>query len=205
MLIIVMRKALIIFVRHPELGKVKTRLAHAIGNEQALKVYCQLLQHTHDITTKLDCDKYVYYVDNIRHDDLWENDLFNKRVQEGETLGDRMLVAFFELFHQGYSAVAIIGSDCPGLTDQFIDEAFKKLASTDVVIGPSADGGYYLLGLRQLLPSLFSNKQWSSGSVLSDTIKDTIYLQKSCTFLPELYDIDTVEDLRRYEQAQQSI
>ena len=195
-----MKKAIIIFVRNPELGKVKTRLANEVGDEQALQVYKELLQHTHKITSDLDCAKFVYYADSIAENDLWESSLFGKKVQEGESLGDRMMLAFFELFQQGYSKIVIIGSDCPELTGFIIEDAFDKLDSSDVVIGPSSDGGYYLLGLTQLVPELFKNKQWSTNTVLADTIQDTVSLRKSCSFLTELSDIDTAEDLHLYQQ-----
>jgi uncharacterized protein len=195
-----MKKAIIIFVRNPQLGKVKTRLAKEIGDEQTLQVYTGLLQHTHDITSDLDCDKFVYYDDYINDNDLWESENFEKRLQDGDSLGKRMIVAFFELFQQGYSKIVIIGSDCPELTTFVIEDAFDKMDTTDVVIGPSSDGGYYLLGLTQLIPELFKNKQWSTDTVLADTIKDTVNLRKSCSFLTELSDIDTADDLRRYQQ-----
>ena len=189
-----MKKAIIIFVRNPELGKVKTRLAKEIGDKQTLKVYKELLQHTHNITYDLICDRFVYYADYINNNDLWENENFKKKLQEGETLGNRMIVAFFELFQLGYNSVVIIGSDCPELTPLVIRDAFDQLDKTDVVIGPASDGGYYLLGLTHLIPELFNNKQWTTNSVLADTIKDTINLKKSCSFLSELSDIDTAED-----------
>ena len=196
-----MKKAIIIFVRNPELGKVKTRLAKEIGDEETLKVYQDLLQHTHDITCRLDCNRFVYYADYVTENDLWNNKMFVKKLQAGDQLGKRMELAFFELFEQDYSKVVIIGSDCPELTTSFIKEAFEKLDNNDVVIGPSSDGGYYLLGLKKLIPELFNDKQWSTGSVLSDTILDTVRLRKECSFLPELSDIDTAEDLFRYQQT----
>lgn len=195
-----MRKAIIIFVRNPELGKVKTRLAKEIGDEQALQVYTELLHHTHDIAIDLDCDRFVYYADYINDHDVWSNEYFEKRLQNGDSLGNRMMAAFFELFQQEYSRVVIIGSDCPELTTFVVEDAFDKLDTTDVAIGPSSDGGYYLLGLTQLIPELFKNKQWSTDTVLADTIKDTISLKKSCSFLTELSDIDTADDLYRYQQ-----
>lgn len=195
-----MKKAIIIFVRNPELGKVKTRLAKEIGDKQTLKVYKELLQHTHNITYDLICDRFVYYADYINNNDLWENENFKKKLQEGETLGNRMIVAFFELFQLGYNSVVIIGSDCPELTPLVIRDAFDQLDKTDVVIGPASDGGYYLLGLTHLIPELFNNKQWSTNSVLADTIKDTINLKKSCSFLSELSDIDTAEDFYRHQE-----
>jgi uncharacterized protein len=195
-----MRKAIIIFVRNPELGKVKTRLAKEIGDEEALKVYTELLKHTHDIAIDLDCDRFIYYADYINDHDVWGNEYFEKRLQNGDSLGNRMMAAFFELFQQGYSRVVVIGSDCPELTTFIVEDAFDKLDTTDVVIGPSSDGGYYLLGLTELIPELFKNKQWSTNTVLADTIKDTVDLRKSCSFLTELSDIDTADDLHRYQQ-----
>lgn len=195
-----MKKAIIIFVRNPELGKVKTRLANEIGDEQALQIYIELLQHTHDVTVDLDCDRFVYYADYINQQDQWESGKFKRRLQEGDNLGNRMMVAFFELFQQGYSKVVIVGSDCPELTTFIIQEAFDKLDTTDVVIGPSTDGGYYLLGLKQLIPELFKNKRWSTDTVLANTIKDTVKLRKTCSFLKEMSDIDTADDFRRYQQ-----
>lgn len=199
-----MRNALIIFVRNPELGKVKTRLAGKIGDVKALQVYTELLQHTHGMASELGCDKFVYYADYINEDDLWENGVFQKRLQEGTLLGDRMMLAFFDLFQSGYSKLVIIGSDCPELSAPVINQAFEKLDQSEIVIGPSSDGGYYLLALTHFIPELFKNKSWGTDSVLKDTIKDTIRLKKQCSFLPELSDIDTADDLQRYYQLPKS-
>jgi rSAM/selenodomain-associated transferase 1 len=197
-----MKKAMIIFVRNPELGKVKTRLAREIGDERALRIYHELLQHTHAVTADLDYDKFVYYADRIGENDVWDKGGFEKRLQEGEQLGDRMLLAFFDLFQQGYKSVLIIGSDCPELTSFIIEDAFDQLRSGDVVIGPSTDGGYYLLGMNRLFPVFFKEKQWSTSTVLADTIRDTVQLKLTCSFLTELSDIDTADDLRRYQELQ---
>lgn len=195
-----MKIAIIIFVRNPELGKVKTRLAKDIGDEQALNVYKELLLHTHDITRGFAGDRFVYYADSVTEIDLWENSLYQKKLQEGEELGDRMMLAFFDLFQQGYSKLVIIGSDCPELSASIIEETFVRLDDADVVIGPSSDGGYYLLGMKTLIPELFKNKQWSTDTVLADTIKNTVTLKKECSFLPELSDIDTAGDLYRFQE-----
>ncbi len=195
-----MKNAIIIFVRNPELGKVKTRLARQIGDDLTLQVYNELLLHTRDTTCNLDCDKFLFYSENIEDNDIWEKERFEKKLQEGDNLGDRMMLAFFELFQQGYSKVVIIGSDCPELTSFIIEDAFDKLHSHDVVIGPSTDGGYYLLGLTHLLPDLFKDKEWSTDKVLAETIKDVVRLKRSSYFLTELSDIDTAEDLHRFQQ-----
>ncbi len=193
-----MENAIIIFVRHPESGKVKTRLAKSIGDEKALEVYQELLLHTHDISVNLNCDKFIYYADTICKNDIWENNLYIKKLQAGETLGERMRQAFLDLFLQGYSKIVIVGSDCPALTSEIIEEAFNKLDSDDVVIGPAKDGGYYLLGMSDFLPKLFENKEWSTDQVFIETIKDLERGNKKYSILVELSDIDTGEDYNNY-------
>ncbi len=195
-----MKKAIIIFVRHPELGKVKTRLAMDIGDAAALKVYVKLLHHTHDITYSLNCDKYVFYVDEIIENDLWDNSNYYKMPQARADLGGRMQQAFESLFLMGYTKVIIIGSDCPGLTNNHIEMAFEKLEKdADVVVGPAEDGGYYLLGLTQPFSQLFNNKNWSTNSVLADTIVDIGKSSKRYSLLQVLCDVDNGSDLARYQ------
>lgn len=194
-----MKEAIIIFVRNPELGKVKTRLAKEIGDELALQVYIKLLQHTHNCVSAMDCDRFVYYVDEITMNDLWENNLYHKKVQQGNNLGERMMLAFSQLFQQGYSKIIIIGTDCPGLTIHILKDAFKKLNETDIAIGPSTDGGYYLLGMKIVHPQLFQDIQWSTDTVLKVTQKIILSINKSATLLPELTDIDEAKDLEQFD------
>jgi hypothetical protein len=187
--------ALIIFTRNPILGKVKTRLAKTIGNEKALKVYQDLLFHTMAVTANLDCDKYIFYDRHIENNDLWSNISYKKKIQVGVNLGARMQNAFTELFNLGYKNCIIIGSDLFDLQDKHIIEAFDKLENADAIIGPAEDGGYYLLGLKKMIPTLFINKNWGSNSVLEDTLKDLA--THSFNFLEKLNDIDTIEDLKK--------
>ena len=188
-----MKNALIIFVRNLVLGKVKTRLAADIGNEKALQVYEHLLEHTHSITKNLAVTKLVYYADDINEDDLWNG--FEKRLQQGNDLGERMQDTFKHLFNEGYSKVCIIGSDCYELNNNIIETAFEKLDNADVVIGPVMDGGYYLLGCNKLIPEFFINKAWSTETVFADTLKDASALKLSIQQLPVLNDIDDEKDL----------
>lgn len=190
-----MKNAIILFVRHPKIGKVKTRLAKDIGDVQALKVYKELLAHTHTVTNDLACDKFVFYADSIITDDIWEKESYVKCVQVGGTLGERMKNAFSGLFSIGYHKVIIIGSDCPGLTPIVVNSAFKFLDTADVVIGPATDGGYYLLALNYMIAPVFENKKWSTDTVLTDTLADLQTLGVSYLFTPVLQDIDTKEDL----------
>ena len=187
--------ALIIFTRNPELGKVKSRLAKTIGTEKALEVYRDLLFHTMTVTQKLDCDKYVFYDQNIESNDIWPNDLFEKKNQFGIDLGAKMQNAFQELFDLGYKNCVIVGSDLFDLQAEHINEAFTKLESNDLVIGPAVDGGYYLLGLKKIIPAVFTNKNWGTKTVLEDTLKDIATC--SLVFLEILNDIDTFEDLEK--------
>jgi uncharacterized protein len=187
--------ALIIFIRNPELGKVKTRLAKTIGNEKALEVYNELLFHTMDQTQNLDCDKFVFYDEKIESNDLWSETLYEKRIQFGFHLGAKMQNAFQTLFDLGYQNCILIGSDLFDLQANHINEAFHKLESNNVIIGPAEDGGYYLLGLKKMIFSIFKNKDWGTSSVLSDTLKDL--KNYKIDFLKTLNDIDTFEDLEK--------
>jgi len=189
------QKLLLLFVRNPELGKVKTRLAAAIGPEKALQVYHCLLQHTREVTQGLPVQKLVYYSDRIDDNDLWPNGQYQKRVQPAGDLGKKMEAAFAAAFVEGYTSVVIIGSDCLQLTQEVVLQAYIALEKNDVVIGPALDGGYYLLGMNHLYPELFRNKHWSTSRVFPDTVQDIQHLQLTYALLPRLSDVDYVEDL----------
>lgn len=188
-------KAIIIFIKNPEAGKVKTRLADDIGTEKALMIYERLLAHTRNITQGINADKYLYYADYINDNDDWDNTLYHKRVQKGDDLGERMLHAFHEVFSYGHQHVIIIGSDCLEITQDIIESALNHLAQNDVVIGPSLDGGYYALGKKELIPEIFQNKTWSTDTVYNDTIKDIATAGLKYRNLPILTDIDTIKDV----------
>ena len=181
----------------PEPGKVKTRLAADIGDQQALEVYHRLLNHTHEITQALPQDKIVYYTPHIPAEDVWEPDQFQKALQVEGDLGARMQQAFEQGFARGYTRICIIGTDCYDLTTDHLKQAFRALYHHDAVLGPSRDGGYYLLGMCRLYPELFANKTWSTESVADDTRTDMQRLHISFQQLPTLNDIDTIHDLKQ--------
>jgi rSAM/selenodomain-associated transferase 1 len=110
-------------------------------------------------------------------------------------LGARMAHAFGEAFGAGAGRVAVIGTDCPGLSAALLRQAFALLASHDLVVGPATDGGYYLLGMNELQSDLFENKQWSTASVLPDTLADAARLGLRVAQLPALADVDSAADL----------
>ncbi len=192
--------ALIIFIKNCELGKVKTRLARDVGNENALSIYKQLLGHTRNFTESLEVDKYVFYSDRIEVNDLWNENVFLKEMQQGNDLGEKMLNAFEALFKKGYQSVCIIGSDCYELNTDILKNAFGALSNYDSVLGPTDDGGYYLLGLNTLIKDVFISKQWSTDSVFSDTMKDLNKKGLSTFQLDKLSDIDTIHDLNKYPE-----
>lgn len=192
---------LIIFTRNPELGKVKTRLAKEVGDSAALAIYKFLLQHTLDITKELAVEKHVYYSGYIPQTDIWDGPGFTKKLQQGQDLGERMQQAFEAGFKQGFEKIAIIGSDLFDLSARDLERAFDKLNSHEFVLGPAQDGGYYLLGMTQLLPGLFRNKMWGTSSVLASTLEDL--KNQKFTLLDERNDVDYFKDIKDHEAFQQ--
>jgi uncharacterized protein len=187
----------LMFTRNPEMGKCKTRLAKEVGDINALAIYNILLQHTVDVTDKLSDDKAVYYSTEISRNDIWQDDQYQKFKQQGDDLGLRMLDAFNHSFRAGYKKVVIIGSDIINLEPKHLNQAFKALDNNDVVIGPAEDGGYYLLGMKEMQTSLFYNKEWSTPSVREDTLNDLA--SKKVTMLEMLNDIDVYDDLKGHD------
>ena len=190
------KNLVLIFTRNPELGKCKTRLAKTIGNENALTIYKMLLQHTANVVEQVDCDKAVYYSVKVRANDLWDDSTYRKHQQHGDDLGERMHNAFKVSFELGYDKVLIVGSDLYDLKPQHIQDAFSKLDNNDVVIGPAEDGGYYLLGMKTLLPNIFENKKWGTDTVRTATLNDL--KNKKVAQLEILNDIDVYDDAKDY-------
>ncbi|MEZ0542571.1 TIGR04282 family arsenosugar biosynthesis glycosyltransferase [Fibrella arboris] len=187
---------LIIFVKNPIPGTVKTRIAQTVGHEKAVEVYRHLLRYTQQITRSGPWEKTVYYGDFVNENDEWRG--YRKALQTGQDLGERMANAFRERFAAGAEKVVIIGSDCLTITQEHINTAFKCLDQVDVVIGPATDGGYYLLGMKALHMTLFDQMPWSQPALRRLT--EQAIRQQGLTFdrLQELTDIDEWTD---YEQA----
>jgi len=189
-----MKRALIIFAKNEVLGKVKTRLAATTGNDKALSVYKTLVEHTHSITRVLPVKKKLYYSDFIEQKDTWENEVFEKNLQQGLDLGMRMYNAFEKVVDEGYEDASIIGTDCMELSSGIIMKSFEYLIFFDVVIGPAKDGGYYLLAMKSAHKELFENIIWSTENVLQQTLEICDQQGLSVQLLEELSDIDNEED-----------
>lgn len=191
-----MTQTLLIFIRNPQLGKVKTRLARTVGDAEALRIYRILLEKTRTAALGVQAERWLFYSDFIEKNDGWPDPDFSKKTQANGDLGERMEQAFRTAFEEGAKKVIIIGSDCPQLTGEMLQMAFDKLDKADFVLGPVPDGGYYLLGMKKLEPSVFHDIEWSTETVKIRTLKKIQAAGKSCALLPVLSDVDTEEDWR---------
>lgn len=191
-------RALCILVKNPIPGRTKTRLAASVGNARALRMYGQLMDWTRDQALDLaGTDRYLLYSERVA-EDRWPAEQFTKGTQRGPGLGERMQAALGDALDRGHGRACIIGSDCPGVTTELLTEAFDRLDDHDLVIGPARDGGYYLLGMCQLHPSLFEDMAWSTERVLPETLARAAALGLRVHRLPVLSDVDYLEDWLGY-------
>jgi len=188
-----------VFFRTPEYGKVKTRLASWIGHEKTLAIYNEMLKVTFKKALRIFsiADLYGFYDGpeptgyNIREIELLP--------QKGNDLGEKICNALNILFQKGYKKVILIGSDSPDLPTVYIKEAFERLNIFRLVIGPSEDGGYYLIGMTEPLEFLFKDIPWSTSSVLMKTLDLATRHGIEYSLLPEWYDVDDLEGLRKWK------
>ncbi len=202
-----MRRGLIVFVKKPVAGSVKTRLTPPLTPEESCDLYACFLEdglRQYDrVCAKLDCDLLIRYspAEASAFFQSWVAQTcpsreVTLRPQQGEDLGARMASALEESFQDGYEQLVIIGSDHPTLPDAYILDAFKSLSDEkcDAVIGKAEDGGYYLIGMKQVL-DCFDGIPWSTSDVLAKTLAR---LQDAVVrVLPEWYDVDDLRTLKR--------
>ncbi|MFT4534112.1 MAG: rSAM/selenodomain-associated transferase 1 [Saprospiraceae bacterium] len=190
--------SIIVFIKNPRLGQVKTRLAKDVGDEKALEIYLQLTAHTHKVLAAVpDVNRCVYYSEFIGKSDDWSEDTFVKCLQSEGDLGDKIKYAFSDVFKQSDKAI-IIGSDCAQISADHIQTAINLLENNNVVIGPSLDGGYYLLGIDSHYQFLFEDIKWSTDSVLEDTKSKALGNGLIVAEIETLSDIDYIEDWEKY-------
>ena len=188
---------LIIFIRNPELGKVKTRLARDVGAEKALAIYKALLRHTRETAMQVQARRLLFYSQDIHENDDWPSTHFDKRLQSGGDLGERMQHAFATALAATDKAI-IVGSDIAQINAEIIKKAFAALDEADFAIGPALDGGYYLLGMKQATPELFQNMPWSTDQVCTVTQQRIRQLGKTYRLVAPLSDIDYASDWEQY-------
>ena len=194
-----MKTALIVFVKNIGYEPVKSRIGHEVGSHMADAIYGELLQATRQLCDSVSHDIHVYYSHHIDYNDEWTGSAYARHLQAQETdLGRRMKAAFEDLLPL-YQKVAIIGSDCPYLSPAQINEAFAALDGVDVVLGPSNDGGYYLLAIRSMTDTLFEDISWSTSEVLGQSLDKLWLAGKSFVKLDYLDDIDVYADYERWK------
>ena len=197
------KNAIIIFAKYPQAGNVKTRLARTTGNEFAANFYKICAEHTFAEIKKItdnNIAKYLFYSEESEKDKIrrWVGSDFITYAQTGKNLGEKMKNAFNKIFKNGFEQVLVIGTDLPDLSANLIKDAFNTLTKTEIVIGPSADGGYYLLGMKKLHNFLFEDIIWSTDEVYAETLKKIEQKKLKFAKLTVLNDIDTEIDLKRW-------
>lgn len=195
-----MKDYLIIFAKEPQRGRVKTRLEGYLTKSGCVSLYKAFLRDTIELARKLRNKQKIIAFDS-RHGRpgyLRKNAPgFSLLRQKGKGLGMRMHNAFKFTKQKGAQNTVIIGSDSPNLPARVIKRAFFELRRNDLVIGPSDDGGYYLIGLRESCLEIFSGIKWSSRKVFDHTLKKAKRLKKKVSLLESWYDVDTPESLER--------
>ena len=196
---------LIIFVKAPRAGFVKTRLAAALGPHGALAAYRALVERVlEELSPLLDVELRFTPDDAASEISTWLRPGWRTAPQGEDDLGARMSRAFAEAFASGATRVVLIGSDCPHVTTRDIAATVAALDDHDAVLGPAEDGGYWLVALRAPAPGLFGQIAWSTEDVLAQTLARAQSLGLRVHLLRTLPDVDTVEDWQRYlAQGQQ--
>jgi rSAM/selenodomain-associated transferase 1 len=194
------RDCVIMFVKSAERGMVKSRLAASVGEDVALDLYKCFVS---DLMEMFVQDRYsleiLFYPSDARQEVAqWLGDEHTLVPQIGNDLGDRMGNAFEEIFSQGFDRALLIGSDSPDLPNLLIDEALEALKDYDAVVGPSHDGGYYLIAFTRdtFLPQVFSGISWGTPEVFEQTMGILRKANLTVHTLPAWRDIDTVDDLK---------
>ena len=197
------KRCILLFVKLPEKGRIKSRLSKDLGEDTVLQLYKRFVL---DLIETLKRGKYLFKIcfyppDSKEKMSNWLGKSHSYMPQDGKDLGERMKNAFIEAFSEGFSEVLLIGSDIPDLPNAVIEEAFG-LDKKDAVIGPAFDGGYYLIGFKRntFLTEVFEGVQWGSETVFEKTIgilKRNNYMVR---ILPGWHDVDRIDDLRELFQ-----
>ena len=198
---------LMIFAKAPIRGQVKTRLCPPLTEDEAASLHGSMVldiledsKNLKEFDRVLACTPspdhpFFRAVGTTYHLDLWQ--------QVGEDLGTRMAHAFLTAFDHGYQGAILIGTDLPTLSTMVYHQALQALSVHDVVLGPTLDGGYYLIGLRKSVPDLFEEIPWSTDKVFALTQHKAQQLGLSIGLLPTLRDLDTIEDLHQFTNETQ--
>lgn len=192
-----------LFLKYPEPGRVKTRLAKDIGDERAADFSRRIAEYVLKKTLSPDRRYFriVFYSPETRRQ--YFQDWLGEEIllpQTGADVGERMQHAITAMFDRGAEKAIVVGTDIPDLRREIIETAFQRLDDADIVIGPAMDGGYYLIGMHSPHPEVFRNIIWSTGTVLRETLDIIKKRGLRCSFVPELHDVDGLEDFLKAEE-----
>jgi rSAM/selenodomain-associated transferase 1 len=191
---------LLLFVKSPIKGQVKTRLAAQANGDFVVELYKCFVEDTISLTENLDVHlELCFYPANTKSTFYeWLGRQHCYKSQTGNNLGERLRNAFDKAFEEGFSNVVAIGSDIPDLPVNYLTESFEALAEHDTVIGPANDGGYYLIGFSKegFIPEVFDNIPWSTDSVFEQTVSIAKQHGRKAYLLPLWHDVDTIADLK---------
>jgi rSAM/selenodomain-associated transferase 1 len=197
-----MKKILVVMAKKPEKGKVKTRLCPPLSQEQAMNLYQNFLLDKIEQVSKVKnvLPTLAYAPESAEkffREIVPKN--FELMPQNGLDLGERLTNVFEELFSDNFEQIVIIGSDSPTLPTSYIEKSFFLLnkKDIDVVLGPCDDGGYYLIGSKSFISSLFEEISWSTSKAYDETIKRIEISDLRLATSPVWYDVDSIDDLKR--------
>lgn len=194
---------LIIFLKAPRVGFVKTRLAKTLGARAATEAYRQLVENLLEALASLENVQLRFSPDDAAEEiTSWRQPSWEIAPQGAGDLGQRLINAFQSAFDSGAQHVVIIGSDCPAITLRDIQEAWGALPAQDLVLGPARDGGYWLIALRSPQPQLFRDMGWSTETVLTETLRRARASGLTVHLLRELSDVDTDADWKEFLTSQ---
>lgn len=195
-----MKKALIIFTRVPEPGKTKTRLSARLSNEECAGMQEAMLRDLEELSGQEEWDTFVYYTPAKGKEKIRKllPGAYAYRAQDEVEFGARMSGCIGRVLEEGYDACVLIGTDIPVIDRMLIRHAFRILEREQAVIAPTRDGGYYLIGMKELHREIFEDQVYGKGSVYLDTVEKM--KRCGCTYgeLPVLIDIDEPADIEAY-------
>lgn len=194
------KTCLLLFVKYPKKGTVKLRLCRTLNEDLVLELYRCFVRDTLNMIEKIDLPCFVcFHPPNAQAEFIrWLGPSYQFLPQTGSNLGERMKLCFAEVFTKGFQSAILMGSDSPDLPEDYINRAVSLLQTKDVVIGPTSDGGYYLIGFQTttFTPQVFDGISWSTSLVLEETLRKLQQISRSVGILPVWSDIDTYSDLQ---------
>lgn len=201
-----MKRLIIQFAKEPVQGKVKTRLLSSFKPQETVDLHCELVLATAETLLSSDCDELQLHISgDTRHPFFARlSDLgFMLKPQVHGDLGRKMLQSLNGALHD-FDQVLLVGSDCPALSSEVFERAFKTLdEGSELVLNPAEDGGYVLIGCQKIIPDeLFAGVSWGTESVLQQTLVNAESLGVLVALLPELWDVDYPEDVERWRRWQ---